>query len=138
MHLIREGNFEVARAFLTEAEVKGEDLNVSDSLTQEFGDLYEILDAMKMRDLGPAIQWARTKALQLEARGSNLEFELCRLQYIWLFMGEGKGKGGDKRALAYARQEFGRFQGKYLRGMLMSTYQREGYTVDDFPAFLQT
>ncbi|KAF8477114.1 CTLH/CRA C-terminal to lish motif domain-containing protein [Kalaharituber pfeilii] len=115
MHLIREGNFDVASTFLHEAEQKGDPLDISEGLTKDFKDLYEILDAMKVRrDLGPAIQWARSKEAQLDARGSNLEFELCRLQYIWYFMGEGKGTGGDKQALEYARKEFGRFQDKYL------------------------
>lgn len=115
MHLIREGNFNVAKTFIEEAAEKGEKLDVSPELTKEFESLYDILDAMKLRhDLGPAINWARSKAVQLEARGSNLEFELCKLQYIWLFTGEGAGPMGDKRALDYARQAFSRFQTKYL------------------------
>ncbi|RPB20215.1 hypothetical protein L211DRAFT_841892 [Terfezia boudieri ATCC MYA-4762] len=115
MHLIREGSFDVASMFFQEAEEKGEMLDIEDGLTREFRDLYEILDAMKVRrDLGPAIQWARNKATLLDARGSNLEFELCRLQYIWYFMGGEIGGVGNKRALEYARREFGRFQDKYL------------------------
>ena len=117
MHLIREGSFDVASMFLQEAEEKEEILDIEDGLTREFRDLYDILDAMKVRrDLGPAIQWARTKATLLDARGSNLEFELCRLQYIWYFMGGEIGGVGNKRALEYARREFGRFQDKYLPG----------------------
>lgn len=85
------------------------------------------------RDLGPAIAWARSRERQLAARGSDLEFELCRLQYIWYFMeeegesgggegegveggGSGKMKMGNRRALEYAQREFGRFQDKYLPG----------------------
>jgi len=118
MHLIREGNFDVASTFIREAEEKGEHIDVSDSLTSDFGELYEILDAMKIRrDLEPAINWARRKSTELDTRGSNLEFELCRLKYIWLFMGEGKGVVGDQRAFFYARKELVGFQGKYLPGM---------------------
>lgn len=118
MHLIREGNFDVASVFLKEAKEKGEPLDVSEALTKEFKDLYEILDAMKVqRDLKPAIRWARSKETQLDARGSNLEFELCRLQYIWYFMGGEIGKAGNPKALEYARSEFGRFQKKYLPGI---------------------
>lgn len=118
MHLIREGNFDVASTFLKEAKEKGEPLDVSEALTKEFRDLYEILDAMKVRrDLDPAIRWARSKETQLDARGSNLEFELCRLQYIWYFMGGEMGMAGNPKALEYARREFGRFQEKYLPGI---------------------
>src|SRR5699024_4574859 len=55
----------------------------------------------------------------LRARGSNLEFELCRLQFVWLFHG-GKNQqisapGGWQAALTYARQEFQSFMPRYLR-----------------------
>src|SRR5690606_36087459 len=43
MHLIREGNFDVARTFMEEAAEKSETLDVPPELTREFEALYEIL-----------------------------------------------------------------------------------------------
>jgi len=106
MHLIREGQFSVADCFVTEAGP----IDIPPELQQEFQEMYEILDAMRTcHDLSPAIRWAHQKSVQLEQRGSNLEFELCKLQFIWLFIEL------PDRAMAYARQEFSRFQEKHLK-----------------------
>jgi hypothetical protein len=109
MHLIREGQFSVAKTFVEEAG----DLNIPVALQDEFVEMYQILEAMKVRrDLDPAIAWARHKAPQLEQRGSNLEFDLCKLRFVWLFL---KGDEGRKEAMEYARKEFKRFQEKHRK-----------------------
>jgi len=116
MHLIREGQFSVATTFVNESS---RDLDIPVSLQDEFVEMYQILEAMKIRkDLNPAILWARQKAPLLEQRGSNLEFELCRLQFVSLFL---DGPEGRDQAMQYARNEFGRFQKKHLKevGRLM-------------------
>jgi hypothetical protein len=106
MHLIREGQFSVANCFLTEAGP----IDIPAELQREFREMYEILDAMRIRrDLSPAIEWSRQKSVALEQRGSDLEFELCKLQFVWLFISQ------EKEAMDYARQEFQRFQDKHLR-----------------------
>ncbi|KAI9817116.1 MAG: hypothetical protein M1827_001228 [Pycnora praestabilis] len=143
MHLLREGQFSVASTFLIEAAAQPPraeptpgspnpyhsleqaiDLGSlkSESLQQQFSEMYHILHELRNgRNLIPAIDWARTKSTELEARGSNLEFELGRLQFVWLFLGGGVGSGegatsaGPQRALTYARREFGHFQARYLR-----------------------
>jgi hypothetical protein len=93
----------------------------SQELQDKFAEMYRILQQLKAQNLLPAIEWARTNSAELEARGSNLEFELSKLQYVWLFQGprvnnlpddEHNGLAG---ALAYARQHFGRFQARHLR-----------------------
>ena len=107
MHLIREGQFAVAETFAREAPA----LDIPIGLQDKFVEMYQILEAMKVRrDLGPAITWAGLKAPELEKRGSNLEFDLCRLRFVWLFL-----KGGDypHEAMDYARDEFPRFQDKH-------------------------
>lgn len=142
MHLLREGQFSVASTFLTEAAAKPteaqptsaspnaqsspeQDLIVdrfqSDAMRNQFATMYHILHELKgERNLLPAIEWARANSGTLEARGSNLEFELGRLQFVYLFQG---GDGGDndmglsagrQRALEYARREFPAFRGRYL------------------------
>jgi len=69
--------------------IDSEELKVEDIL-RAFLKMYSILDDLKVYNLESAIQWARQNSLQLEQRGSNIEFELCKLQYLWLFHGPEK------------------------------------------------
>ena len=142
MHFLREGQFAVASAFLSETSPEfSRDLrpdrdqqlqrNIdtengfqslsSETLRRQFANMYYILEEMRNeRNLVPAIQWANENSVNLEARGSNLEFELERLQFVWLFTGGPENMHLDmlasqQRALTYARNEFSRFQGRYLR-----------------------
>jgi hypothetical protein len=93
----------------------------SQELQDKFAEMYEILQQLKAQNLLPAIEWARSNSAELEARGSNLEFELSKLQYVWLFKGPAVNNlpddqhNGRAGALAYARQHFGRFQARHLR-----------------------
>lgn len=142
MHLLREGQFAVATTFLTEAKAKpspsepfpellvlpspledeaGIDTSKSELLREKFTSMYHILHELKNnRNLLPAIAWAKANSATLEIRGSNLEFELGRLQFIWLFSGGSLGHDahnmfkGQQLALDYARKEFGHFQARYL------------------------
>ncbi|KAF2732690.1 hypothetical protein EJ04DRAFT_469763 [Polyplosphaeria fusca] len=145
MHLLREGQFSVASTFIDEAsrnpphpeptastpnpylnESWEKDLATgtfnSQELQLQFAEMYHILHELRQnRNLGPAIAWARQRSDTLEARGSNLEFELCRLQFVCLYAGRDdddimdESAGGPLRAWAYARSEFGPFQGRYAR-----------------------
>lgn len=143
MHLLREGQFSVASTFLTDAtnnpprsepssdipnpypslEVDlGIDSLKSESLRKQFANMYHILHELKnQQNLLPAIAWARENSDALETRGSKLEFELSKLQFVWLFTGGSNPNDarslllGQQQALGYARREFGHFQGRYLR-----------------------
>lgn len=107
---------------ITDADIPT-DLNAwqSQALQAAFAEMYSILSSLKSHDLLPAITWARANYTELEARGSNLEFELCKLQYIWLFKGPAfNGLPNDSRngvlgALQYGKENFGRFQHRHLR-----------------------
>jgi hypothetical protein len=147
MHLLREGEFSVASTFIQEAhrspprpeptastpnpsmndawetELAEEAFN-SEKLQGQFQDMYLILHELRQeRNLEPAIRWARQRSPLLEARGSNLEFELCRLQFVCLFVGRGLDADDDEpmeedprgplAAYDYARREFGHFRGRY-------------------------
>ncbi|KAI1811817.1 CTLH/CRA C-terminal to lish motif domain-containing protein [Poronia punctata] len=157
MHLLREGQFDVAATFIAEAQPQSSilqpasralpespstvsrpstppDAMITDSdipsdltafqsqaLQERFTDMYAILASLKKRDLFPAIEWARVNSVELENRGSNLEFELCKLQFVWLFKGptvngmaDGPGNGVSG-ALKYGRENFARFQTRHLR-----------------------
>lgn len=140
MHLLREGQFEVASTFLKEiqehppqptptpgtpnpSEEDEADLTLvkSQELQEKFSNMYSILHQLKARNLHPAIEWAKTNSAELEKRGSNLEFELSKLQFVWLFLGPSiNGLPDDIRnglpgALQYARDHFQGFQNRYLR-----------------------
>jgi E3 ubiquitin-protein transferase RMND5 len=140
MHLLREGQFSVASTFLSETpqgqaaagpESEGSssaqptdifaiDQIQSGEIRRQFASMYHILHQLKEEsNLLPAIQWARENRNALEARGSNLEFELCRLQYVWLFQGGNNQKilpeFGPRAALAYARREFHTIYPRYQR-----------------------
>ncbi|CAK7273353.1 hypothetical protein SEPCBS57363_005611 [Sporothrix epigloea] len=65
-------------------ETTNSTLNESGSLQGKFQRLYSILHDIKTHNLSPAIQWSRANSDALEERGSNLEFDLCKLQFIWL------------------------------------------------------
>jgi hypothetical protein len=166
MHLLREGEFEVASTFISETQnnppldhtphsspipiATGGDADQpmsdideemsrsmsttataqrhsdlpplqSQQLQERFTDMYRILQELRAHNLMPAIEWARRNSDALEARGSNFEFELSKLQYVWLFKGPGVNNlpddeyNGPSGALLYARQNFGRFQSRHLR-----------------------
>ena len=143
MHLLREGQFSVASTFLTDATKNpprpqpspdtansytsfeanlGIDSLKSEALRKQFANMYHILHELKsQQNLLPAIAWARENSDALETRGSNLEFELSKLQFVWLFTGGSNPADarslyiGQQQALRYARQEFSHFQGRYLR-----------------------
>jgi hypothetical protein len=91
----------------------------SDALQACFAEMYAILSDLKNRHLLPAIDWARRHSKELEAKGSNLEFQLCKLQYIWLFKGRAVNGlpddhlNGPSGARIYAREDLVRFQSRY-------------------------
>ena len=98
-----------------------DDLIHSETLQDRFTEMYAILSDLKGRRLQPAIHWARRHAQALEAKGSSLEFQLCKLQYIWLFKGPAvnglpddhlNGPLGGQR---YAREDLVHFQTRYPR-----------------------
>ena len=136
MHLLREGQFSVASQFLTDVrtnlppepampqavldEALGIDPLKSEDLRKAFANMYHILHELRHRNLLPAIAWARENSGKLELRGSNLEFELGQLQFVYLFTGGSNPSDaqavvqGKFNALGYARRNFGHFQSRYL------------------------
>ncbi|ERS99966.1 hypothetical protein HMPREF1624_03335 [Sporothrix schenckii ATCC 58251] len=102
-------------------------------LQDKFQRMYSILQDIKAHNLASAIDWARENSEELEERGSNLEFELCKLQFIWLAKsgmheprgeyddseddeedGEGFGHADFADAFEYARTNFHRFSKRHL------------------------
>lgn len=145
MHLLREGQFDVASTFINEVNAKpptmpadaaagapeaslaehfkagAEAWNAdfsplaykSTTLQRQFSEMYHILHELRSKhNLEPAIAWAREHSESLEARGSNLEYDLCRLQYSTLFSSTKAGEG-PLAAAAYARCTFCSFPARY-------------------------
>ena len=85
----------------------------SAKLQQDFSEMYHILYELRTHsNLSPAITWARTNSAELEARGSNLEYDLCRLRYISLFTSLDPSEG-PLAAINYARSTFPHFPPRY-------------------------
>ena len=135
MHFLREGEFAVSTALLGEIDggefiapstddgglTRQPDRSETDVLQERFTEMYYILHEMRsQRNLLPATAWSRAHSAALGARGSNLEFELARLHFIWLFFAgsdpiDGKDLATRQHiAFKYARTEFGLFQDRYL------------------------
>lgn len=133
MHLLREGQFEVAQTFIDEAGYDppggsgyilngiNHDMDSGKDLRDRFVEMYEILQQFKGNNLFPAIKWAQANSERLAAKGSSLEFDLSKLQFVWLFKGSsinGMPEGiqnGQAGAFEYARQHFARFQWRHLK-----------------------
>lgn len=99
------------------------------TLQAKFTEMYHILHALRnTHDLEPAILWARHHSDALELRGSNLEFELCKLRFVELYTGckpndttpDGAFSvdsdfDGPLKALLYARDTFTHFSKRWMR-----------------------
>ncbi|KAK9455461.1 CTLH/CRA C-terminal to lish motif domain-containing protein [Dipodascopsis uninucleata] len=108
MHLIREGQFEVADKLIRET-----DLNIPPELEDDFIEMYKILESIKKKDLTPAIEWAASRREQLVQIGSNLEFNLHHLQFVYYFINS--SKQNNHQALEYARENLSSFGERYLQ-----------------------
>nr|CAD7588826.1 unnamed protein product [Timema genevievae] len=85
-------------------------LKVEDEGKEPFSELNQILDCLKLRDLGPALQWACAHRESLEAQNSSLEFKLHRLQFIDHIQ---RGPAGQGEAINYARTHFQQFVNRH-------------------------
>ncbi|KAG5518779.1 hypothetical protein PMAC_002750 [Pneumocystis sp. 'macacae'] len=110
MHLVRQAAFGMAKTFMKETNI-----DLPTDLLQAFQQLYRILDALRNQDFQTAIEWTFSKRALLEQRGSNLEFDLHKLQFISIFIRS--SKGNHMEAIEYARTHFPPFANKYLKGL---------------------
>ncbi|KAF2721314.1 hypothetical protein K431DRAFT_224429 [Polychaeton citri CBS 116435] len=123
MHLLREGKFGVASTFVKEVNQQHgtrKRAQEEQALQRKFAEMYHILDRLRnQHDLGPAIRWARKHSVELENRGSNLEFELSRLKFVELYTSEDimdeDPFAGPLRAMDYARKTLSNFSSRYIK-----------------------
>ncbi|CAG8619125.1 4553_t:CDS:2 [Paraglomus occultum] len=104
LHFIRQGKFELGNTFMREAE-----LDISDMPQAQFVEMYQILEAIKVYDLGPALIWAGSKREELERRGSSLEFQLHRLHFVQCLTNQ-----RSEEAIIYAKNNFHYFKERHL------------------------
>lgn len=103
-HLYREGLFEVGDCFANEA---GE--QEATALKSPFIEMYHIHQAMKSRNLEPALNWAFANCEKLRQSGSDLELKLHRLQYVEILQNRGRDD-----ALKYARTFLSPFASSHM------------------------
>ncbi|KAH8770942.1 regulator of gluconeogenesis [Diaporthe sp. PMI_573] len=157
MHLLREGQFNVASTFIQETQAldqfqeqepthkaraselpsqlnddtdmdadhsgaEGDPMSEvrslqSHELQEKFSTMYQILKELRNHNLLPAISWAHENSNELDARGSDLEFELCKRQYIYLILqsGDDSEDEGPAVAMEYAQANFPRFSDRHAK-----------------------
>jgi hypothetical protein len=99
-HFYRQGLFDLGDLFIRECgESDGASLKLA------FQEMYAILEAMKVRNLEPALSWASKKHDQLVQNGSVLELMLHELQFVEMLRDE----ASKFEALKYARTHLAQF-----------------------------
>ncbi|WOK91536.1 hypothetical protein Cni_G00227 [Canna indica] len=94
-HFYRQGLFDLGDCFIREANEPE-----ASALKSPFLDMYKILEAMRCRNLEPALSWASKQSEWLMQNGSNLELKLHQLQFVEIL------QNGSKRQVAinYAKK----------------------------------
>lgn len=103
-HFYREGQFELGDCFINESK----ELEAASSKSP-FLEMFQILEAMKSRNLEPALNWAATNHDQLNQKGSDIELKLHRLQFVEILQNRGRDE-----ALKYARAFLAPFATKHM------------------------
>ena len=95
-HLLRQGMLEIADELIRES-----DLDISLETKTLFQELNHILEALKNRNLEPAVEWVQKNRDILISQSSCLEFKLHRLKFIEMLV---QGKEREKDLIEYARK----------------------------------
>ncbi|XP_028074852.1 protein RMD5 homolog isoform X2 [Camellia sinensis] len=103
-HFYREGLFDLGDCFINEAKE-----TEATAMRTPFLEMYQILDAMRARNLEPALNWAATNRDKLEQNGSDLELRLHRLQFVEMLQMRGRDE-----ALNYARTFLAPFASNHM------------------------
>lgn len=94
-HLLRQGLLDIAEELAREAGLES-------AHKEPFAELNRVLDALKRRDLGPALEWVVRHQDQQTSQDGNvsaLAFQLHRLQVVGLLQ-----RGAAREAIVYARR----------------------------------
>jgi hypothetical protein len=105
-HFIREGRFDLAELFSSEANIP-----LEEDLCQQFMEMFHISKALRESNADLAISWAKRNSAALSASGSSFEFRLHQFKYLGLVK-----KANIKAALEYAQTYLPLFAGKHIKG----------------------
>jgi len=120
-HFFRQGMLDITDSLIQEAG-----LEIHESQKAPFVEINLILEALKRRDLSPALLWAKQHRDRLSTTGTTLEFRLHRLHFIELIK---QGQAKQTEALAYAKNfaAFATSHAKELQSLMGSLlYLRYG------------
>ncbi|KAF1882301.1 hypothetical protein Lal_00038947 [Lupinus albus] len=92
-HFYHQGLFDLGDSIVSEAGVP--DATV---LKSQFLEMHHIIEAMKVRNIQPALEWVSANSQQLVRIGSNLELKIHKLQFVEILQ-----NGTRADALKYAR-----------------------------------
>ncbi|KDP35936.1 hypothetical protein JCGZ_09908 [Jatropha curcas] len=104
-HFYRLGLFDLGDCLINEAGV-----SEATALRSQFVELHQILDAIKVKNLEPALKWASTNHEKLKQNGSNLELKIHRLQFVEILK-----KGSKTDALNYAKNFLSPFASLHMQ-----------------------
>ncbi|KAJ8765543.1 hypothetical protein K2173_014665 [Erythroxylum novogranatense] len=93
-HFYRQGLFDVSDCFVNEAK----EPQCAVQMRSLFSEMYLILEALKNRDLEPALKWAAANSEKLKENGSDLQLQLHRLHFVELLQSRSKDE-----AITYVR-----------------------------------
>lgn len=103
-HLYRQGLFDLGDCLVNEA---GEP--EASALRSQFLEMYQILEAVKIKNIQPALNWVSANREDLKQNATNLELKLHRLQFVEILQ-----KKGRADALVYARTYLAPFASIHL------------------------
>ncbi|XP_068338145.1 protein RMD5 homolog [Pyrus communis] len=104
-HFYRQGLFEVGDCFISETE---ESESVV-AMKSQFLELFRIVEAMKHRNLEPALNWVVINSDKLKPNGSDILLKLHSLQFVEIVQ-----KGNRDRALQYSKTCLAPFASNYM------------------------
>ncbi|KAF0297715.1 Protein RMD5 A [Amphibalanus amphitrite] len=103
-HFYRTGLPELGALLVQSAQLEN-----TESVVEPYMVINSIVEALRRRDLGPALSWAEQRTDQLHQIGSFLLFRLQKLQYTTMLQ-----QGRVKEGILYARLHFGRVLQAYI------------------------
>ncbi|CAN8287766.1 unnamed protein product [Cochlearia groenlandica] len=106
----RQGMFDVGDSFVSESE------GTETSSRKAYVEMYTMLEALKRRDLEPALNWAGLNSDKLKQANSDLEVKLHSLRFLEIAQNE-----TAREALNYAREHITAFTDLSLIQKLMGS-----------------
>ena len=97
-YLLKQGHWEAAKTLIQESSI-----SISEEKMNLLNRVSSVIEALKQRNIEPAVSFVTDYSSQLATVNSGLEFFLCKLQFVELIL-----NGKKSEALSYA-SKFARF-----------------------------